>query len=56
MEKEQQIFKNEPRQIYYVRCLRCGRKLKSVECQQRGYGNVCYEKIKRIKDNALFTI
>lgn len=26
-------------------CLRCGRKLKTLENRIRGYGNICYKKI-----------
>ena len=29
-------------------CLRCGRKLKSVENRQRGMGKVCWEKSQQI--------
>lgn len=32
--------------MYYNNCLRCGRKLKSDESRQRGYGDICYEKSK----------
>lgn len=33
----------------YDRCLRCGRKLKSAENRLRGYGKICWQKMK--KDN-----
>lgn len=28
----------------YGRCARCGRRLKSLDAQERGYGKVCWEK------------
>ena len=31
-------------QVIFTRCLRCGRKLKTPEAQERGYGNVCWNK------------
>lgn len=30
--------------VHLKRCLRCGRKLKSVEATERGYGKTCWEK------------
>lgn len=33
----------------YKNCLRCGRKLKTQEAKERGYGKVCWEK--RLSDN-----
>ena len=40
----------------YSRCLRCGRKLKNPEYRARGYGKVCYEKVKNSKKSKkLFT-
>lgn len=30
----------------YKYCLRCGRKLKSTQARELGYGQVCYKKIK----------
>ena len=35
-------------------CLRCGRKLKDVDSIARGYGDVCYKKIKALAPNVLF--
>lgn len=32
--------------MYYNNCLRCGRKLRSEESRQRGYGDICYERSK----------
>ena len=29
----------------YKYCLRCGRKLKSMQARELGYGQVCYKKI-----------
>ena len=40
----------------YARCLRCGRKLKSEENRQRGYGKICFEKLQVNQTNRLFTI
>ena len=28
----------------YEKCIRCGRKLKSAESKELGFGKVCYEK------------
>ena len=28
----------------HTHCLRCGRKLKSQEAKERGYGKICWEK------------
>lgn len=36
-------------QPLYKICRRCGRKLKSLECRQRGYGPVCWERQKNLK-------
>lgn len=42
-------------ELYKV-CKRCGRKLKDIECRQRGYGKICWEKIKKQKHlKKLFT-
>ena len=38
----------------YNYCLRCHRKLKTLENRQRGYGDICWKKIKRKSDNRLF--
>lgn len=35
-------------------CLRCGRKLRSIEAKQLGYGAVCYSKIKNSGKGRLF--
>lgn len=40
----------------YTHCLRCGRKLKTDEARQRGYGKICAEKMKQTSDNRLFRI
>ena len=35
-------------------CVRCGRKLRNPEAQQRGYGEVCWKKHLIDKQNTLF--
>ncbi len=35
-------------------CLRCGRKLKSVEAKQLGMGKICYAKVKNNQQMKLF--
>ena len=30
----------------YLKCLRCGRKLKTIESQKTGYGKICEQKMK----------
>lgn len=35
--------------VEYKVCKRCGRPLKSIECKERGYGRVCWEKHKKSK-------
>lgn len=35
-------------------CLRCGKKLKKIEYRERGYGPVCWEKIKVERKKKLF--
>ena len=35
-------------------CLRCGRKLKNPKYRERGYGEVCWKKIKDVKKRKLF--
>ena len=37
-----------PKKIYKY-CLRCGRKLKNPEARIRGFGMVCYNKMKQEK-------
>ena len=31
-------------QVIFPKCLRCGRKLKSPDAQERGYGDICWKK------------
>lgn len=31
----------------YERCLRCGRRLKTVEGKERGFGKTCWEKFNK---------
>ena len=33
-----------PQAKLHTKCLRCGRKLKSLEARERGYGEVCWNK------------
>ena len=42
----------------YDRCLRCHRKLKNPEARKRGFGDVCWNKIKKVTggDKRLFTV
>ena len=40
--------------VLYKCCLRCGRKLKSVEARTRGYGIICEKKMKEIQVRRLF--
>ena len=40
----------------YKVCLRCGRKLRSIEAKERGYGRVCWEKRLSDKQQDLLTI
>ena len=35
-------------------CLRCGRKLKNQQARERGYGNICFKKLKQVEQNRLF--
>ena len=37
-------------------CLRCGRRLKTMENRIRGYGDTCFKKRKAVRVNALFDI
>lgn len=39
----------------YNRCLRCGKRLKNMEYRLRGYGKICWEKIKQKNSKKLFT-
>ena len=43
----------EEKKIYPV-CKRCGRKLKTDEAKERGFGPVCLEKARTEKRNPLF--
>lgn len=36
------------------RCLRCGRKLKTPEAQELGYGKICWEKHQKDTQTLLF--
>lgn len=38
---------DEEEQIEHSFCLRCGRPLKSMETRLRGYGNICYKKMRK---------
>lgn len=38
----------------YSHCLRCGRRLKNPKYRMRGYGEICWEKVKRKKVKSLF--
>ena len=38
----------------YTRCLRCGKKLKTLEAKQLGMGKICRQKTERTKRNKLF--
>lgn len=38
----------------YSKCIRCGRALKNPIAQERGYGDVCWEKHLRDKQTKLF--
>ena len=48
------IMCGQPEEYGY--CLRCGRRLKTEEAKIRGYGNICFEKIKstRVGKKPLF--
>ena len=39
----------------YALCLRCRKPLKNPEYRQRGYGKICWDKIKKNKSKKLFT-
>lgn len=39
--------------MIHKNCLRCGRKLKSKEQQELGYGKTCYKKIQITKQGSL---
>ncbi len=43
---------NSPLMFKY--CLRCGRRLKTLEAQERGYGDVCWKKQQMNKQGILF--
>lgn len=38
----------------YTHCLRCNRVLKSEEARNRGFGKICWEKVKDANKNVLF--
>lgn len=38
----------------YTHCLRCNRVLKSEEARNRGFGKICWEKVKDANKNTLF--
>ena len=41
----------------YTHCIRCGRKLKTDESKERGFGKVCWEKWnKETKNKKLFKV
>lgn len=44
----------QPLNNIHLRCLRCGRVLKSEEAQERGYGRVCWEKKQKDTQENLF--
>ena len=44
------------KQKEFKTCLRCGRKLKSLESKQRGYGDICAEKMRNDNKLPLFKI
>ena len=41
----------------YIKCLRCGRKLKTEEAKEKGFGKICWEKYRNdISYKELFTL
>lgn len=45
----------EPKeQTVHLKCLRCGKRLKSEEAMARGYGKVCWEKHQKDRQSRLF--
>ena len=40
--------------VLFKYCFRCGRRLKNIETQKRGYGEVCWKKQHQDKQNTLF--
>ena len=38
----------------YTKCVRCGRRLKSDEAKERGYGKICWQKHLSDSQNRLF--
>lgn len=45
----------EPKeQTSHLKCLRCGKRLKSAEAQARGYGKICWEKHQKDRQSRLF--
>lgn len=47
-------LKDEQKEYEY--CLRCGRKLKSEKTRKKGYGDICFNKMKIQQKKRLFTI
>ena len=41
-------------QVLFPFCLRCGRRLKTPEAQERGYGKTCFQKQQMNKQSTLF--
>lgn len=44
----------EEKDGHHLRCLRCGKKLKSPEAQERGYGKTCWKKHQTDTQTLLF--
>ena len=43
--------------MLYKNCLRCGRKLKTLESKEKGFGKICFEKWQEeIKSKKLFEV
>ena len=40
----------------YNKCLRCGRRLKTQENRERGYGDICWKKMLVMQKGRLFEI
>ena len=43
-------------QKLYNKCIRCGKPLKTDENRVRGYGPICYRKVKQRKQNKLIKL
>ena len=48
--------KNQSQQKMYTHCKRCGKKLKSMESMQKGYGVVCEKKLRYVNNRKLFQV